>query len=59
VAVLRPSNEEAPAIDRLAGFVRGHRPVDGKAAAYVCRGNACQAPVTDVYAMLEGVNRKK
>ena len=34
-------------IRKLAPFTKGHVPVDGKAAAYVCRDFACQMPTTD------------
>ncbi len=32
---------------KLAPFVKGMQPVDGKATAYVCHGNSCQNPITD------------
>ena len=32
---------------RHLAFVAGLRPVDNKAAAYVCEGGACQLPVSD------------
>jgi hypothetical protein len=34
-------------IRKLAPFTEGHVPVDGKAAAHVCRDFACQMPTTD------------
>ncbi len=32
---------------RIAPFTENHVPIDGKAAAYVCRNYACKMPVTD------------
>jgi uncharacterized protein len=28
-------------------FVQGMRPIDGKAAAYVCENYSCKLPITD------------
>src|SRR6516162_8328007 len=36
VVLLRPSDEHAPEITRLAGFTRYQSSVQGKATAYVC-----------------------
>jgi uncharacterized protein YyaL (SSP411 family) len=44
---------DAPGVPLLAG-----RPlVGGRAAAYVCRGFVCTAPVTDVSALSAAMNR--
>jgi uncharacterized protein YyaL (SSP411 family) len=51
VVLLRPSG---PGTDEdLPDYVRDYGPVDGKAAAYVCRAFECQRPVTDPAKMLE------
>ena len=34
-------------IRKLAPFTEHHAPIDGRAAAYVCRDHACKMPVTD------------
>ncbi|OAT87144.1 thioredoxin domain-containing protein [Desulfotomaculum copahuensis] len=47
VLALRPAGEEGERVVELIPHVAGHAPVDGKAAAYLCRNFACQAPVTD------------
>jgi uncharacterized protein YyaL (SSP411 family) len=52
VVLLRPSEEPSPDITRLAPFTAHHRPVDGKATAYVCVQNACKMPTADVTEML-------
>jgi uncharacterized protein YyaL (SSP411 family) len=52
VTLFRPADEHSPPIDRVAGFLKGHVPLQGKPTAYVCRGNACDAPTTDVNQML-------
>jgi uncharacterized protein len=41
-----------PADDRAVPLLEGRGPVDGHAAAYVCEGFVCQAPVTDADALL-------
>ena len=51
VVLLRPGGPKAP-IARLAPFTERQVPVDGGAAAYVCRDSACRAPTTDPAEML-------
>ncbi len=45
--LLRPEGEEGPEIVALAPFTREMEAIDGRAAAYVCRGFSCLPPVTD------------
>ena len=45
--LLLPGGEEGKTLRALAPFVEHHSPVDGKAAAYVCRNFACERPTTD------------
>jgi uncharacterized protein YyaL (SSP411 family) len=52
VTILRPTDRESPDILTIAEFVRSHVSLDSKATAYVCTGNACKAPTTDVKEML-------
>jgi hypothetical protein len=58
VTLFRPADEKSPGIDRVAEFLKGHVPLQGKATAYVCRGNACEAPTTDVKQMLSALGTK-
>jgi uncharacterized protein YyaL (SSP411 family) len=48
VLLADPDSREA-----LPAYAQGFKLVDGKAAAYVCKGMACQAPVTTVEALAE------
>jgi uncharacterized protein YyaL (SSP411 family) len=45
--LFKSSAEEAPAISRLAPFTAGQKAIGGRAAAYVCRNHACDAPTTN------------
>jgi len=45
--LLVPPGKSGAAIRKLASFAEAYEPVDGKAAAYVCRDFTCQLPTTD------------
>ncbi|MFT5051639.1 MAG: hypothetical protein ACI8QZ_003059 [Chlamydiales bacterium] len=51
VVVLRPTDEEEPAICEIAGYTLYQTARGGKATAYVCQDFACAAPVTDAASM--------
>ncbi len=55
VIIFRPSDQESPDIDTVAGFVKNHVAVGGKATAYVCLANACKAPTTSIKEMLDAM----
>lgn len=55
--VLRP-DEEAPDIVDLAPFTKFQLPVQGQAAAHVCRAGSCQPPTTDPAAVLRLLDAK-
>jgi uncharacterized protein len=52
VVLFRPSDEDTSEIDGVAGFIRNHEPLDGKATAYVCLDQACRTPTASVDEML-------
>lgn len=45
--LLRPEGKEGEKVQKLAPYTAGYRPLDGRAAVYLCRDYACQAPVTE------------
>ena len=45
--LLVPPGEAGATIRKLAPFAEAYEPVEGKAAAYVCRDFTCQLPTTD------------
>ncbi len=47
VLLVHPFGPEAQAIEEIVPFVRRLGPVEGHAAAYVCRQHACRRPVTN------------
>ena len=47
VTLVIAPDAEGDAIRKLAPFTEGHVPIDGQAAAYVCRNFSCQMPTTD------------
>jgi len=49
--LMRPEEEEAPAITTIAPFTKEMRAIAGRAAAYVCAGFSCGRPVTDPQAL--------
>lgn len=58
VMLLRPVEEESPAIVGIAKFTEDQRSLDGKATAYVCRNYVCELPTTDINGMLELLREK-
>ncbi len=53
VVLFKPSNEEAPAIEKIAPWTRDLRAKGGKATAYVCANFTCEMPTTDPAKMAE------
>ena len=53
VVVLVPPGEERALIAELAPYTASMRPIQGKAAAYVCRDFTCSLPTTDPKVMLD------
>ena len=52
VVLLRPTEDEFPQIDEVAGFTRSMEPINGSATVYVCKDRACNEPTTDIEVML-------
>ena len=46
-AVVLKSKDSAMSLERIAPYTRPLGPVDGRAAAYLCTGRACDRPLTD------------
>jgi len=57
VVLLRPEGPQAGPLLKLAPFLEPYHAVDGRAAAYVCTGFRCQAPVTSPANLLSLLNR--
>lgn len=55
VVLFRPDTEDATEVARLAPFSKSMKAQDGAATAYVCQNFACQAPTTDIRAMLKSL----
>ncbi len=53
VVLLRPTQETAPGILRLAGYTKYQTALGGKPTAYVCRRYQCKLPTTDSEKMLQ------
>jgi len=53
--LFKPTNEPDPAITRIAPFTSAYGPLNGKAAAYVCRDRTCQLPTGDIEIMLQNL----
>ena len=51
-----PPGKSGAIIRKLAPFAEGYEPVEGKAAAYVCRDFSCQLPTTDPAKLSELLN---
>jgi uncharacterized protein YyaL (SSP411 family) len=51
VVLLRPPGEEGKSISELAPFTESFDLLDGRAAAYLCSGFACERPVSDPEAL--------
>jgi len=57
VLLRRPAGD--PLLDELAPFTAGFSAIDGRATAYVCRGHACDLPVTDPGALADLLDRPR
>lgn len=56
VVLLRPSEQQAPDIDRISDFTKSYSSPEGKARAYICRNRNCRLPTSDVGKMFEMLN---
>ena len=56
VVLLHPSGREGRDLEKLVPAVRNQVPLEGKAAAYVCRDFACRRPVTDPDRMMAQID---
>ena len=59
VWVFRPEGPGASEVEELILYVREHRALDGKAAAYVCENYACREPVTDPERLREILEKRQ
>jgi hypothetical protein len=53
IVILRPAEEESPAITKISEFSAAQLSIDGKATAYVCRNYTCSLPTTDIAQMVK------
>ena len=53
VVLFRSASTEAPEVATYSPFIEALGPRDGKATAYVCKGQSCELPTHDVTEMLE------
>jgi hypothetical protein len=51
VLLLRPEDEAAEKLFRLAPFLKAMPPVNGQSTVYLCKKYTCQIPMTDVSAL--------
>jgi len=58
VVLFRPTGRQSEEIDEVAPFVQQHKPLDGRATAYVCSGQACKAPTTELKELLALLGQK-
>jgi len=57
--ILRPADEESPAILELAPYVRAMTAVNGRPTAYVCSNFHCASPTTNPKTLLEALENRK
>ena len=55
ILVFRPEGEDVPEISQLAPFTEMQKSFEGKATAYICRNNVCNAPTTNVRTAIEQI----
>jgi len=58
VVLLKPTEQQSPAITRLAEFTKYQMSRDGRATAYVCLNYNCKLPTTEISKMLAMLNVK-
>jgi hypothetical protein len=59
IVLLRPAEQNAPAITAIAPYTKELTELDGRAAAYVCRNFTCSRPATSAEQLLELLAIKK
>ena len=59
VFIFRPSGQDSPEIDEIAGFIKDYTDIDGRATAYVCRSRVCQLPTNDISQLKELLGSKE
>jgi len=55
IIILRPSDQESPGITSLAPYTEQQLPLEGKPTVYLCKGNTCEAPSTDIGKVLASI----